>query len=272
MNCEQVTKEEITEKYLLGRLTEAEQGAFELHFFECERCFEEVESLRVLQTELRRAASAIREQAPGRKNLFWRWAWAQAAALAIFFVVGIVWWIGRPKVAPVEPPSPVVHIPTPKPVPQASVPSLAELAQVRPPEYAPGVLRGVQDEAMQRFRASMRDYVKGNYAAAIPGLRAASKLNPQASDTSFFLGICYLLTDQTDAAIKQLRRTAELGDSPYLEETHFYLAKCSLRKGDLRTARNELDKTIRLQGEREGEARELLQQLETLGKKSHEPR
>jgi anti-sigma factor RsiW len=51
MNCAQVTKEEITEKYLLGRLTEAEQGAFELHFFECERCFEEVESLRMLQTE-----------------------------------------------------------------------------------------------------------------------------------------------------------------------------------------------------------------------------
>jgi len=270
MNCEQVTKEEITEKYLLGRLTEAEQGAFELHFFECERCFEEVEAVRALQTELRRAASAIREQASRRQNVFWHWAWAPAAALAIFFVIGIGWWIGRPKVAPVEPPAPVVHLPTPKPVPQASVPSLAELAQVRPPEYVPGVLRGAEDEAMQRFRASMRDYVKGNYAAAIPGLRAASKLNPQASDISFFLGICYLLTDQTDAAIKQLRGTAALGDSPYLEETHFYLAKCSLRKGDLRAARNELEKTIPLQGEREGEARELVQQLEKLGKELHE--
>jgi anti-sigma factor RsiW len=74
MNCEQVTKEEISEKYLLGRLSEAEQGAFELHFFECERCFEEVESLRMLQTELRQNPSAIREKTSKRQSLVWRWA------------------------------------------------------------------------------------------------------------------------------------------------------------------------------------------------------
>jgi tetratricopeptide (TPR) repeat protein len=270
MNCEQVTKEEITEKYVLGRLTEAEQGAFELHFFECERCFEEVESLRMLQTELRRAASAIREQTSRRPNLFWRWAWAPAAALAVL-AVGVGWWVWRPSVAPLQPPA-VVQVPTPQPAPQPTVLSMAELSQVRPPEYVPTVLRGVEDDVMQRFRTAMRHYVKGDYAAAIPGLRAASKLNPQASDINFFLGICYLLTDQTDAAIKQLRRTAALGDSPYLEETHFYLAKCYLRKGDTPAARNELEKTIQLQGEREGEARELLQQVEKLGKESHEPR
>src|SRR5262249_231625 len=149
MNCEQVTKEEITEKYFLGRLTEAEQGAFELHFFECERCFEEVEAVRALQTELRQAAPIIREGASRPQNVFWHWAWAPAAALAIFFVVGIGWWIGRPKVTPVEPPSPVVHIPTPKPVPHVTGPSLEELARVRPPEYVTGVLRGAEDEAMQ---------------------------------------------------------------------------------------------------------------------------
>jgi tetratricopeptide (TPR) repeat protein len=271
MNCEQVTKEEITEKYLLGRLTEAEQGAFELHFFECERCFDEVETFRALQTELRRTSPALHKQVTGRPHSFWRWAWAPAAALAIS-LVGIGWWIGRPKLQVVDPPSPVVHVPTPKPVPQVTGPSLEELAQVRPPKYVPVVLRGAEDEAMQRFKASMRDYVKGNYSAPIPGLRAALKLNPKAPDISFFLGICYLLTDQTDGAIKQLRRTAALGDSPYLEETRFYLAKCSLRKGDFRAARNELEKAIRLRGEREVEVRELLQQVERLDKQSQEPR
>jgi tetratricopeptide (TPR) repeat protein len=270
MNCEQVTKEDITEKYLLGRLTEAEQGAFELHFFECERCFEEVESLRMLQTELRRAASTIREKTSKRQSLFWRWAWAPAAALTVL-AVGVGWWVWRPSVTPLQPPA-IVQVPAPQPAPQPTVPSVAELAQVRPPEYRPPVLRGVEDDATQRFRAAMRHYIRGDYATAIPGLRAASKLNPQASDISFFLGICYLLTDQTDAAIKQLRRTAALGDSPYLEETHFYLAKCSLRKGDLRAARNELEKTIRLRGEHEDEARELLEQVERVGKESHEAR
>src|SRR5262245_48042410 len=263
MNCEHVTKEEITEKYVLGRLTEAEQGAFELHFFECERCFEEVETFRALQTELRRAAPEIRTQPSRPQHSFWHWAWAPAAAIAIL-VVGLGWWMERSKVTPVEPPSLVVRIPAPTPVPQVTGPSVEELAQVRPPEYVPVVLRGAEDEAVKRFKASMRDYVKGNYAAPIPGLRAASGLNPQAADISFFLGICYLLTDQTDAAIKQLSRTAALGDSPYLEETHFYLAKCFLRKDDLHAARNELEKTIRLQGDREGEARELLQKMEKL--------
>jgi hypothetical protein len=36
----------------------------------------------MLQTELRRAASSIREQASRRLNPFWRRAWAPAAALA----------------------------------------------------------------------------------------------------------------------------------------------------------------------------------------------
>ena len=288
MNCEQVTKEEITEKYVLGRLTEAEQGAFELHFFECVRCFEEVESLRMLQTELRRDASSIRAETSKPRHLFWRWAWAPAAALAVL-AVGVGWQVWRARVAPFQPPA-AVQIPTAKPAPQPTVPSLelespawrlrlAELSEVRPPEYVPLVLRGAEDDATQRFRAAMRHYVRGDYAAAIPGLRAASELNPQASYINFFLGICYLLTDQTDAAIKQLRRTAALGHlgrpfafSPYFEETFFYLAKCSLRKGDLRAARNELLITRELQGEHKDEARKLLEQVERLGKESHEPR
>jgi tetratricopeptide (TPR) repeat protein len=290
MNCEQVTKEEITEKYVLGRLTEAEQGAFELHFFECERCFEEVESLRMLQTELRRAASSVRAETSKPRHLFWRWAWASAAPLAVL-AVGVGWQVWRARVAPFQPPA-AVQIPTAKPAPQPTVPSMAELSQVRPPEYGPLDLRGAEDDATQRFRAAMRHYVRGVYADAIPGLQAASKLNPLASDISFFLGICYLLTDQTDAAIKQLRRTAAFGYSPYFVETHFYLAKCSLRKGDLRAARSELLKTLELQGARRNpinrfeaaheEARKLFEQVERLlreetqrarhGKESHEPR
>lgn len=261
MDCDRIMKEEITEKYLLGRLSETEQESFEEHFFECSRCFAEVETYRALQAELKQAAPAIRAEPAIRPHSFWRWAWAPAAALALL-VVGVGWWLRRPAPAPVQPPSPVAQKSAPQPAPPAPGPSLTELAQVQPPNYTPAILRGAEDEATQRFRAAMRHYVKGDYAAAIPGLRTASKLNPQASDMNFFLGICYLMTDETDAAIERLRRTVALGDSPYLEDTHFYLAKCYLRKNDLPAARNELENTVQLQGEHEGESRGLLKQVE----------
>jgi len=267
MDCDRIMKEEITEKYLLGQLSETEQESFEKHFFECGRCFEEVETYRALQAELKHAAPAIRGEPAMRPHRLWRWAWAPAAAVAML-ALGFGWWMWRPGVAPVKSPAIVVKPTAPQP---ASVPSLIELAQVRPPDYVPSTLRGAEDEATQRFRAAMRHYVKGDYAAAIPGLRASLKLDPQAIETNFFLGICYLMTDQTDAAIERLRRTVALGDSPYLEDAHLYLAKCHLRKDDAPAAWAELNITLQLQGEHEKEARELLQQVERLSKELHQP-
>jgi Tol biopolymer transport system component len=129
MDCEQVVKEEVTEKYLLGHLTEAEQGAFEVHFFECQRCFEEVQTLRALQTELRRAAPAIRADlkialeelkeksepksgVPGivapltrlRKHRVSRWV-GTTALLGLAVVIGYTVWfhLARRTTEPVRP-------------------------------------------------------------------------------------------------------------------------------------------------------------------------
>lgn len=262
MTCERVVKGEMAEKYLLGQLTVADQEAFEQHYFECSRCFDELETYRALQHELAQAASAIRAEGVGRRRI-WQWAWATAAA-AVLVAVGIGLWL-RPPASPPQPAPPVAVSPAPK-VERAPValPSLAELAAVQPPVYRPLTLRGVPEEATRRFHEAMEHYLKRDYAAAIPGLRAASKLNSKAADINFFLGICYLLTEQTDAAIVQLRRTSALGDSPYLEEAHFYMAKAYVRKADLGAAQTELNRTISLHGGREKEARELLHQLESL--------
>jgi lipoprotein NlpI len=58
--------------------------------------------------------------------------------------------------------------------------------------------------------------------------------------------------------------TIALGDSPYLEEAHFYLAKAYLQKGNTDEAKKLLQSTVRLRSEREAEARLLLRQLQTL--------
>jgi len=76
-----------------------------------------------------------------------------------------------------------------------------------------------------------------------------------------------LLTGEPEAAIAQLRRTIALGESPYLEEARFYLAKAYLRRGELQAAESELRKTVELRGDREKEARELLQNVEAIRKR-----
>ena len=278
MNCEQVSRQHITEKYLLGQLTEADQDAFEHHYFECARCFEEVQTFCTLQAGLREASAAIRAEALARRPRWrwsWRWAWAPGlAAVLILVAVGV--WV-RGSRSRVEPATSVPGAPAPKtPLawssPQEPLgdargsagPFLAELAQVEPPRYSAMTLRGPADEATQRFRRAMERYLKKDYASAIAGLRAALELEPQSAQARFFLGACYLLTEQTDPAIEAFERTIALGDSPFLEEAHFYLAKALLRKGDLAAARKKLTEAIQLKGELEAEARRLLEQLQTV--------
>lgn len=266
MNCEQIMRSEVAEKYLLGQLSEAEQKAFEQHYFECQRCFDDLQTYRALQLELKHAAPAIRAE-PAATRIGWKWASAAAAAV-VTLAVGIGVWFRQPATVPSSPPAPVVQAPKVQTPTEPPLPTLQELAQVQPPPYVPASLRGPEDEARRQFRQAMRHYMKGEFQAAIHGLRSAYELDDQLPDVSFFLGVCYLLTEQTDSAIDLLRRTIGLGESPYLEEAHFYLSKAYLRKGDVLAATNELKATIRLQGSMQSDARDLLHTLEKLKTRS----
>jgi tetratricopeptide (TPR) repeat protein len=269
MNCEQVMKEEIIEKYLLGRLGEADEEAFEQHYFECPRCFEELETYRALQAELRRAGPATRAEYFERRPS-WRWLWAAGLAAALV-TVGIAFWLRRSAPQSVPPAPAAMTLPRAMPpTPSRSPgPFLTELARFEPPPYTPLTLRGVTDEATERFHEAMAHYLKKDYTAAIRGLRAAARLDPKAANTQFFLATSYLLTDKTDAAIQGFQRTIALGNSPYFEEAHFYLAKAYLGKGDVGAAQDRLKKTVQLRGDLAEQAQGLLNQLQALGQ---EPR
>ena len=54
MDCARVAREEIAERYVVGGLSDEDRNAFEEHYFECARCFEELEALQAIQAELRR--------------------------------------------------------------------------------------------------------------------------------------------------------------------------------------------------------------------------
>ena len=138
------------------------------------------------------------------------------------------------------------------------------MAQFDPPVHRPIVLRGVVDDAAKSFRDGMAAYATGDYQAAVRQLQVASRLDENRPDYSFFLGIALLLTDDTPAASAALQRTIDYGESPFLEDAHFFLAKARLRAGDLQSAHRALAIVARSQSPRGQEASELLEALDDL--------
>jgi tetratricopeptide (TPR) repeat protein len=235
LHCSEVRAGELVERYLVGRLSEAEREAFERHLLVCDACFEELETLWTLRSTLSRErgrrATEGSAVAPGRA---WRWA---AAAALLLAAIGLGWWLWSRE---------------------SSV--WSELAAVEPPAWAPARLRGAVDESTQRFRAAMERYAKDDFEAAIPGLEEAARLDPEAAQVHFYLGACHLLTGRPARAVASLEQAA--GD-PLLEEpARFYLAKAQLRLGDGASARGELERVVSLEGYLEAEARELLRRIE----------
>jgi tetratricopeptide (TPR) repeat protein len=275
MDCAKVAREEIIESYLVDRLSEEDREAFEEHYFECARCFDDLQSLRAIRDELRLAGAEVEAKPP--RSLF-GWASAAGLAAAVVLAVGVVLWMrpgplsDRPEATKTPLPSQAQSPERPSPrQPEptvASEPSLDELARVEPPRYEPLTLRGAPDEATTRFQRGMERYRKTDYAGAVDDLRAAAELDPDAAHTNFFLGISHLMLGQDNAAIDRLRATIAVGDSPYLEEAHLYLARAFLRRKDLGAAEEQLKKLIQLRGSGSGEARRLLTQVERIKERS----
>jgi tetratricopeptide (TPR) repeat protein len=268
MTCEDVSGSEIVEKYLLGQLGDDVRESFEEHYFECARCFGLLQTYQALQAELARTRQDLLPVTPARRWV-WQWAWIPATAVVVIAASVALWQ--RPLPGNLSP-APDVTRPAPGPSSAAPEspsrppapppkPSLDQLARFEPPPYAPGNLRGVVDAATVKFNEGMERYQQGRYAAAAGVLLEASSIDPEAPHILFFLGISQLLAGQTDQAIDTLGKTITLGDSPYLEEAHFYRAKAYVRRENLDRARAELETAIRLRGEREADARDFLRQL-----------
>ena len=141
---------------------------------------------------------------------------------------------------------------------------LAHLARVDPPRYSATVLRGLADEATRRFQEGMKAYATRDFRGAVPILREAAALDPTRPDIAFFLGASELLSGNTAGAVKELSRTIALGDTPFLEEAHFYLAKAYLGRAEIQAARMELAAAAQSTGEAQQEAINVLAEIDKL--------
>jgi hypothetical protein len=272
MDCDRAAEEEVFESYLADRLSEEDRAGFEEHYFGCARCFDELQTLQSIRDVLSHDGTQSERNTARRLR---EWAPALGLAATVVLATGAMLWMRSPTPAgPPESAQPQLQsraTSAEQPVPSKSEPvvsqksSLAELTRVQPPPYQPLKLRGLADEATTRFLSGMEHYRKADYGAAVKDLRAAAALDSEASHIRFFLAISQLMVGQDAAGIEGLRVTIALGDSPYLEEAHFYLAKALLRQKNVNAAQTELKTVVTLKGMRSREAQQLLNDIERIG-------
>ena len=238
MDCDRIEAAEIAEKYAAGALAEAERTDFEIHFLGCQRCFEQVRLWQDLQAAV-----------PHRPRRDWRWFAVLPVAASLLVVAGLAWFRTHPVEQREAPRATAAVRPTL---------DLTALATVLPPRYVQPQWRAAGPTV---FDVAMQRYARGDYAGATPDLVVAAKSDPGNSAASFFLGICYLMQNRDDDAVAQLKATIALGDSPELEEAHFYLAKALLRKRDLSGALAELRLAEAMHGPRRAEERSLIETI-----------
>ena len=223
MECPITSGRDLAEGYVAGTLSEAEQDAFEQHFFTCSACLAHVQMLQEVKDGLRRLPAAI----PGHRPVSAGWAttpWL-GLALAAGLVAAIGWWwqggagpARTPPTVAVGPaatpnPAPTPAVPGPAPAaPNAAPPVeapprravLAQLALVVAPRYVPIAVRGDGPPAGS-FDAAMAHYVAGRHREAAAALGTLSAEQPGDPGIAFFWGISELVLGHPEPARQELR-------------------------------------------------------------------
>ena len=193
-------------RYVAGKLTDPrEQDLFEAHLLTCEQCQQEVTLGLAVREEFKASVT------PPRR----RWIWGGVGAVAAV-VAGVLLWFR---------PSPAIR-------------ALGGIAE--PPVYLGVSVRTEANSGDSLFAAAMDAYTARDYDRAAAGLSRAVAAGADSAASLFFLGACELVREHPQAARDALRRVIQHGNSPYLPEAHFYLAKSLLKIGDSAEALREL--------------------------------
>jgi hypothetical protein len=99
MTHEEIIEQEIVDQYVLNQLSADDRRAFQEHFFECDRCFEQAQTTARFVSGVRNAA-ATGAFAPGEtlkaaagfwNSPWWRPALAASLAACLLLTVAVVW-------------------------------------------------------------------------------------------------------------------------------------------------------------------------------------
>jgi tetratricopeptide (TPR) repeat protein len=246
MNCQRVTTENLIERYLQGALDPSLRDDFEDHYFACESCLAQVQTVQALKPVL----ANMPPPAPARRA--WApmaWFGLAAAAAATIFIFP---W---PKPSPS--PAPIAALPSPP----AATPLLL-LSEIQPAPYSPALFRDGAGTPGPAFSEAMRSYQTGEWNQAAQALVKVAQSSPSNSAALHFAGISQLLAGKPEAALTSLGRVIAIGQqSPFEEEARFYRAQALLLMGRPPEARQELERIVQGRGDYEAPARSLLKRL-----------
>ncbi len=211
---------ELADRYVAGRMPDAERVAFENHFVVCARCQQDVR----FASSVRAATAADSPHAAARGGGTSEPATAGSSANRS----RTVRWAGVALAAGV---AAIILI---RSTPSRALVDLGGVAD--PPPYAGIAVRGTPGRGDAIFDAAMTQYAARHFDNAANGLRAALAAGQDSTPTEFFLGASLLFTSDASAAADAFDGVVARGDSPYFDEAQLYEAKALLRLGRGRDA------------------------------------
>jgi tetratricopeptide (TPR) repeat protein len=195
--CEALRERSLIERYVAGKTTDAETAELETHYLTCARC----------QTDVRLAAAIRMAPAPGARSP--RWALA-GGTLALAAALGAIVLFG----------------------PRRPAPALRRLGEIAvAPAYLGISVRAEPVPGQSLFDAAMAAYGSQHYDQAVRDLDAALRAGVDAPPAEFFRAASLLMLGHDARAADGFERVVALGETPYLPEARYYLAKALIRLG-----------------------------------------
>jgi tetratricopeptide (TPR) repeat protein len=256
--CRKVRNIELMDDYLQARLSEADKEAFERHYFECDRCFEELKFREHLMQACREHGQVIFSDvlrgrgAAGKGGLagalarlfpgpLWTRKWIYAAAVSVIILMMMSTFFtfsGRNK--------------------------YEHLAKIKPYPYLLSGLRNGASNGESLFQEGMRFYTNGDYNHASERLERVVALDSENVLAQFYLGVCSLMLEKPERAIRHLERASVT--EPDIEIFHWYLGQAYLKKGNGERALLEFERVRGLNGEFRTRAETLIGEIEKIKK------
>lgn len=124
--------------------------------------------------------------------------------------------------------------------------------------------RSPANQARPFFRDAMDAYVDQRYGDATGLLEQAARVEPNAPDVNFYLGVCRLLQAKPADSMVPLQNALADEKSPWAQAAHFYLAKAYIQTGDLTNAEAQLRSAAGMLGRLSAEAGSELARLQAI--------
>lgn len=195
--CDALRDRALVERYVAGTLPEPEASELEVHYLTCARC----------QADVRLAAAIAGTPVEAVRRPALRWTGIGLAIAAGLTAVLLV-------------------------VPRRHAAELGRLGGVpEAPVYLGVQVRGSAAPADSVFDTAMIAYGSRRYGDAIAGLDAALRSGADSAPAEFFRAASRLMIGRNGDAAEGFRRVVAMGSTPYLPESHYYLAKALLRMG-----------------------------------------